>query len=32
VALETALDAEQRGLYDIPAIAGARLVPIETEL
>jgi len=31
VALETALDPEQEGLYDIPAMAGARLVPIEAE-
>lgn len=31
VALETALDPAQEGLYDVPAIAGARLVPIKTE-
>lgn len=31
VALETALDPDRRGLYDVPAIAGARLVPVETE-
>jgi nucleoside-diphosphate-sugar epimerase len=31
VALETALDPEQEGLYDVSVIGGARLVPIETE-
>jgi uncharacterized protein YbjT (DUF2867 family) len=29
VALETALDPDQKGLYDIPAIAGARVIPVE---
>lgn len=30
VSLETALDPEREGQYDVPAIAGARLIPIET--
>jgi uncharacterized protein YbjT (DUF2867 family) len=31
VALETALDSEQEGLYDVPTIADARLIPVEAE-
>jgi uncharacterized protein YbjT (DUF2867 family) len=31
VAVETALDPEREGLYGVPAIAGARLIPIGTD-
>jgi nucleoside-diphosphate-sugar epimerase len=31
VALETALDPEREGIYDVPAIGGAQLIPIEAK-